>query len=127
MAHSGAFYAFTFCAFLLPSTGLAAPSPDCGCTNRSEAEQIERNDIVIEGKVISIKQMRRIRFKYNVARIEIKNAIKGTKRRYVSVQAVDRQGACAVPFKVDQTIKLSARKRGTSYRTNICKIFTSQP
>ncbi len=127
MAHSGAFYAFALCAFLLPSTGFAAPSSDCGCIIRSEAEQMESSDIVIEGKVISVKQIRRLRFRYSVARIEIQKAIKGTKRRYVSVQAIERQGTCAVPFKTDQTIKLSAKKRGTSYRTNICKIFGVTP
>ncbi len=124
MAYSGAFCAFTFCVFLFSSTGFAAPSSDCGCTIRSEADQVERNDIVVEGKIISIKQTRRLRFKYNVARIEIQKAVKGTKRKYISVQAIKRQGACAVAFKVDQTIRLAARKRGASYRTNICKIFT---
>ena len=119
-------FAFTLCTFLAPSISIAAPT-DCGCTNRTEAEQIERNDVVIEGKVISLKQIKRLRFKYNVARIEIQKATKGTKRKYISVQAIDRQGACAVPFKLDQSIKFAARKRGASYRTNICKIFASTP
>ncbi len=126
MSKSLALYASVSIALLMPAISFAAPI-DCGCTNRTEAEQIDRNDVVIEGKVISLKQIRRLRFRYNVARIEIQKATKGTKRKYISVQAIDRQGACAVPFKLDQSIRLAARKRGTSYRTNICKIFASTP
>ncbi len=105
------------------SPSFAAPPNNCSCMPRSETDQIERNDVMIEGKVISLGQKSRLRLKYIIARIEVQKAIKGTKRKYISVMAVDRPGECAVPFKVNENIRLAARKRGASYRTNICKIF----
>ncbi len=116
--------AFTLGAVL---TGLAASSalaaPNCGCTIRPETEQISRNEVVIKGKVTEIKYSKRLGKKVVLARINVLQAIKGTKRRYVTVEAPDKQGECAVPFKMDEPIQLAARPRGTRYRTNVCKVF----
>ncbi len=112
---------FAMLAFCAANPAFA--QQNCGCTIRSEAEQLERNEVVIEGKIISLSKRSRLRKKYVVARVEISKAIKGTRRSYASVEALDLPGACAVPFSVDKTIKVAARLRGASYRTTICKIF----
>jgi len=101
----------------------ASAASACRCKERPEAEQIARNDLIIEGKVIEVTPTTRLGRKVLSARIEVTKAVKGTSRHFITVQAFEYVGECSVPFKPNEPIKLMARRRGNIYRTTICKIY----
>ena len=105
-------------------TLLSAPSAfACSCVTRTEAEQLSRNNIIVQGSVVSVRPSTRLGRKTQVARVKVQSADGQMDRRYINVEAYEVQGQCAVMFKVNEAIRFAALKRGLVYRTNICKIF----
>ena len=98
----------------------------CSCIQRPEAEQIARNDIALQGKVIAVKRTTRLGRKIWVARVQVLSVEKGTSRQYINVEAFDYAGQCGVVFKMNEPLRFAAMKRGTRYRTNICRIFPTK-
>ena len=95
----------------------------CSCINRPEADLIVRNNLVVQGSVISVKSSTRLGRRVAVARIRVQSVEKGTNRRYINVEAYEYTGQCSVMFKLNETMRLAAQRRGAVYRTNICKIL----
>ena len=101
----------------------ALPASACSCITRTEAEQISRNNVIVQGHVVSVKSSTRLGRKTEVARIRVQSSDGSVDRRYINVEAYEILGQCAVTFKVNEAIRFAALKRGLLYRTNICKIF----
>lgn len=95
----------------------------CTCVPRTEAEQVSRNNIIVQGSVVSVKQSTRLGRKILVARIKVASSTRGMARNYINVEAYEMVGQCAVVFKPNESIRFAALRRGLVYRTNICKIF----
>ena len=115
------FYRFGLAIFFV-AVGSSAASA-CSCIKRPEIEQISRNNIVVQGNIVSVKTTTRMGRSVTVARMRVMTVEKGTSRRYINIEAFDYAGQCAVMFKVNEQMRLAAMKRGTLYRTNICRIF----
>lgn len=108
---------------LLALSASSVASAACTCINRPEQDMIARNNLVVQGSVVSVKSSTRLGRKVAVARIRVQTVEKGTNRRYINVEAYEYTGQCAVVFKLNEPIRLAAQRRGPVYRTNICKIL----
>lgn len=106
---------------VLVFSGSAASA--CSCIPRSEAEQIARNNVIVQGSVVSVRHGSRLGRRTVVARIHVQTANERMSRRYINVEAYEQIGQCAVIFKPNEKIRFAAVRRGLAYRTNICKIF----
>ncbi len=95
---------------------IAAPAQACQCYNFSRAEIVQRADIVFEGTVAVVTQVRGlVQATIDVSRIE-----KGPPVTSVTLLTPGSTAACGVPFRVTQRVTVAAMRDGRVWRTDNC-------
>ncbi len=100
----------------LLGTLATATASACQCYNFSRAEIVQRADIVFEGTVAVVTQVRGlVQATIDVSRIE-----KGPPVTSVTLLTPGSTAACGVPFRVTQRVTVAAMRDGRVWRTDNC-------
>lgn len=104
--------------------GLTAGAANaCQCYNFSRAEIVARADIVFEGTVAVVTQVRGLlQATIDVSRIE-----KGPDVTSVTLLTPGSMAACGVPFRITQRVIVAAMRDGRVWRTDNCIALGLRP
>ncbi len=94
----------------------SSPASACQCYNFSRAEIVQRADIVFEGTVAMVTQVRGLL----QATIDVQRIEKGPDVTSITLLTPGSTAACGVPFRVTQRVIVAAMRDGRVWRTDNC-------
>jgi hypothetical protein len=94
----------------------SSPAQACQCYNFSRAEIVQRADIVFEGTVAVVTQVRGLL----QATIDVQRIEKGPAISSITLLTPGSTAACGVPFRVAQRVIVAAMRDGRVWRTDNC-------
>jgi hypothetical protein len=101
----------------------SSPASACQCYNFSRAEIVQRADIVFEGTVAVVTQVRGLL----QATIDVQRIEKGPDVTSITLVTPGSTAACGVPFQVYQRVVVAAMRDGRAWRTDNCIALALRP
>jgi len=101
----------------------ATPAAACSCHPLPRSEIVRRADVVIEGTVAVVTEVRgRLQATIDVVRVE-----KGVPGSAITVVTPALREHCGIPLAVAQRVTIAAFRDGPIFRTDLCSALALQP